>query len=310
MKKAFITTVFNEEKTIFSLLESLRDQTVRPYEIIIVDAFSRDKTVGIIKDFQKRFPKLNIKVYKKKGNRSVGRNFGISNAKSEIIAISDAGCTLKKDWFYEITKPFEKKNIDVVAGFYKPVTNSIFEKCLATYTCVMEDKVTPNFLPSSRSVAFKKNIWEKEKGYPEELDTCEDLVFAKKLKSRGYKFFVRKKAIVYWPQRKNLLLAFMQFFSYAKGDGEALYIRRQTPLLYGRYFVGAVLLIATLQTKSFLLCIIFVLLIFFYFLWSIFKNYKYVRKIPALLLLPLLQITSDVAVLLGTTIGIFKKTTM
>lgn len=302
MKKAFITTVFNEEKTIERLLESLLKQKELPSEIVIVDAFSNDRTMAILNDFKKKHPKL-LKLFQKKGNRSKGRNYAIKNAKSDIIAVSDSGCTLKKDWFYEITKPFEEKGTDVVAGFYKPTIHSVFEKCLSTYTCVMEDRLTESFLPSSRSVAFKKKVWQKEKGYPEHLNTCEDLFFARKLKKRGYKFVVNKRAVVYWPQRKNLFQAFRQFFSYAKGDGMALYVRRQTPLLYARVIIGALLLLGLLSTRNSVLLFIIAVLFFLYVLWSIIKNYRYVKDGMAILYLPLLQITSDVAVFLGMTIG-------
>ncbi len=307
MKKAFITTVFNEEKTIKKLLESLKNQNEIPSETIIVDAFSDDKTVKIIKEYQEEYPSLHIVLLQKKGNRSEGRNLAIKNTKSDIIAVSDSGCVLKKDWFYEITKPFNEKSVDVVAGFYKPITHSVFEKSLSTYTCVMEENVTDSFLPSSRSVAFKKIVWRKEKGYPEDLDTCEDLFFARKLKRKGYKFFVNKKAVVYWPQRKNLFQAFHQFFSYAKGDGMALYVRWQTPLLYLRVIASVILFLMFLNTRSIVVLLMIVMLFFLYVVWSIIKNYRYVKNRMAIFYLPLLQITSDVAVFFGMTFGFFGR---
>ena len=77
---------------------------------------------------------------------------------ADTIVATDAGCILKKDWFEKITQPFTNRNIDVVAGFYKPITNSVFEKCFSTYTCTMSDQVTADFLPSSRSFAFRINF--------------------------------------------------------------------------------------------------------------------------------------------------------
>ncbi len=43
-----------------------------------------------------------------------------------------------------------------------------------------------------------------------------------------------------------------------------------------------------------------------YALWAIAKNYRYVRDPRAFYMLPSLQYTADVAVLLGTTLGIVK----
>lgn len=304
MKKTFIATVFNEEKTISKLLDSLLEQTIIPDEIVFVDAGSKDKTRMILEEYSKEM-QVPFYIFKKKGNRSKGRNYAIKKATGSVIVVTDAGCILKKDWFEKITKPFEKKSVDVVAGFYMAQVNNTFEKCLSTYTCVMPEKVTGDFLPSSRSIAFKKSVWKKVKGYPEYLNTCEDLVFARKLKREGLNFYVEKRAIVFWPQRKNLWEAFQQFLAYAKGDGEAHYVRRSTPLLFARFtaFFIIVLWPGTLVPKLLILATLTVL----YLLWSIKKNFKYASRWEALFYLPALQITSDIAVFFGMTYGYIRS---
>lgn len=310
MKASFITTVFNEELTIEKFISSLLNQTKLPNEIIIVDAMSNDKTINKIKKYEPEIKrkKIKFKLLVKKGNRSIGRNEAVNNADGDIILCSDAGNILDKDWVKNITKPFTDKTIDVVAGYYIPVTQNIFQKCLSTYTCVMPDKIDGNnFLPSSRSVAFKKNAWKKAGGYPEYLNTCEDLVFAQKMKEKKLKFSFAKDAIVYWPQKKNLKDAFFQLLNYAKGDGEALFIRNQTFLLFSRYILGIHLIFLSVLYKSILGFAIIILLIFLYLLWSIKKNYKYVKHPDAITILPKLQFTADAAVLLGTSIGSLKK---
>ncbi len=306
MKISFITTVYNEEKTIKKLLGSIFRQTKKPHEIIIVDGGSVDKTLKKIDDYRLKIKefKTKLKLIIKSGNRSVGRNEAIKESTGDIIVTSDAGCSLDKNWIKNITEPFKNSDVDVVAGFYEPVSTSVFQKALATYTCVMRGKVNKEtFLPSSRSVAFRKKAWGKVKGYPEYLNTCEDLVFAKKLKEKGMKFVFASNAMVYWPQRKNLASAFVQFLNYAIGDGMAGYFRSQTPLLYARYILGFYFLFLTVLYKS--LAGFYVLLggLTVYLLWSIIKNYKYVRNKKAFFILPLIQLTSDFAVLAGTTFG-------
>ncbi len=304
---SFVATVLNEEKTIKNFLKSISLQTNLPDEVIIVDGGSTDNTKKAITKFISK-SKLNIKFLKKRGNIAKGRNEGISAAKGGIIVVSDSGCILDKNFVKEIVKPLKSKKISVSSGFYYPKTTNIFEKCLSTYTSTMKDKLDEdNFLPSSRSIAFRKNAWKKVSGYPENLDTCEDLVFARKLKSEGLNFKFTKKAFVYWPQRKNFLQAFKQFFNYAVGDGQAHYFRKQTPFLFIRYFIGLILLLNFIIWNSFLSLIILILLLFSYILWSILKNYKYVKKKQALYLLPLLQLLSDIAVIFGMTYGYLKS---
>lgn len=305
---SFISTVYNEEHTIQKFIWSLFEQTVLPGEIVIVDANSSDSTSTILheikKTLYKQLPSVRFTLLQKKGNRSVGRNIAIKKAKAPIIVVSDSGCILKNNWLYEITQPFKRMEVDVVAGFYKPIAKTVLQKCLSTYTCVMQDKVTKDFLPSSRSVAFRKSAWKKVGGYPEQLETCEDLVFARNLKRKGFNFIVNKKAIVFWPQRKNIFAAAKQFYSYAKGDGRAKYIRPQTPLLLLRYLFGVIFLIIFFKFRMLIVFYIIVSVLVLYILWSIFKNYRYVKNPLALLFLPLLQFVSDIAVILGMTIGL------
>lgn len=317
MKTTFITTVLNEEKSIEELLEGLNFQSKLPDEVIIVDGGSTDATLSVISNF--KFPlrlrsgraisnkKIKIRILKKKGNRSIGRNEAIENATGDIIVCTDAGCILDKNWIKNITKEFENKNIDVVAGYYKPIANTVFEKCLAAYTSVMPDQLLPDdFLPSSRSIAFRKKAWEKAGKYPTWLDTCEDLYFARQLKRKGFKFAFAKNAIVYWPQRKNLPEALIQFFNYAVGDGVARYVRSNTPYLFGRYLIGLILIVILYRTRSLFVLLLMWVLLLNYIIWSIMKNYYRINDKRALFWLPILQFSADFAVIFGTILGLIK----
>ncbi len=309
-KLSLITTVFNEQNTIIRFLQSVFEQSKFPDEIIIVDGGSTDRTLSEISKFKppknKNVP--NIKILFKKGNRSVGRNEAIKNATGEIILVSDAGCILDKDWVKNIVKPFANKKISVSSGYYIPVVENIFQKSLATYTCVMPDKVDKdNFLPSSRSVAFRKSAWKKINGYPEELNTCEDLIFDKKLKEAEFKFEFVSDAIVFWPQRKNLKEAVKQLFGYAQGDGLARYFRPNTPYLFLRYIFAVYLILLSVIERSVYLYGFIVFCFLLYIFWSVWKNYRYVQNPKAIFYLPLLQFTSDGAVIIGTTLGFVRS---
>lgn len=296
-KVTVITTVLNEEDSILAFLDSIYNQTRRPDEVIIVDGGSTDNTVKLLQSSK-------FTIIQKKGNRSVGRNTAIRASSNNIIAVTDAGCILDTYWLERIVTPYMKKDIDVVSGFYKPLATTIFQKCLATYTCTMPDRLDKkNFLPSSRSVAFKKKAWEKVKGYPENLDTCEDLVFDKRLKNAGFAFVMVPNAVVYWPQRKNIFQAARQFYGYARGDGRARYFRLSTPFLFGRYFLGVLIASYALLTSFYLLQAGIVVAFLGYLIWAVYKNSKYIRSWRKCIYLPLLQLVSDVAVITGTTFG-------
>lgn len=309
MKVSLAITVFNEEESIVSLLESIMHQIKRPDEVIIVDGGSNDTTVERIKEFINRFDKKRvIKLFKKKCNRPEGRNLAIAKAKFAIIAITDAGCILHRKWLKEITDPFKDKNTDIVSGYYKTLKASTFEQAVAAYTLVMPDKIDPKqFLPSARSMAIRKIVWKKAGGFPIEFPLNEDYVFARKLKRLGKQFSFTKKAIVYWKPRENILKAFLMFFYFSTGDSMAGILRPKVFLIFVRYVLVLWLLVISFYFSfSFMLRIISYILLA-YVLWSIWKNYKYVRRREAFIFLPILQFTSDIAVILGTSFGFFKS---
>lgn len=293
MKVSFVTTVLNEEGTIEELLDSLFLQSRKPNEIVIVDAGSSDETISLIK---KKINKNSISmqlIIKRRLNRSQARNLGIKRASHDIIAVSDAGCRLNKDWLKEITRPLLNKKADSVAGFYYPQTNTIFQKCVAPFVGVMSDKLDiKTYLPSSRSIAFTRSAWLKAGKYPEKLDYCEDLIFASKLKRRT-KMVVKPEAIVYWHQANNIKRFFQQISDYASGDVVAVYHPHLLKIasVFGRYLVF----------------LFFPYLTPFYLIWPIIKIYRYVNHPLGLIYLPILQITADLAVIKGSLVGLFQR---
>lgn len=287
-------------------------QTKLPDELIIVDGSSKDNTLTKIKQYVQLFSeaKSTIKVLIKKGNRSVGRNEAIKNTSNDIILCTDAGNVLDTKWIVNIIKQFQDKSVDVVAGYYKGKASTIFEKCLVPYVLVMEDRVNPRtFLPATRSMAFRKKIWEEVGGFPEQFSHNEDYVFAKKIKDYGAKIIFVRDAIVEWLPRNNYKSAFVMFFRFAYGDIEAGIVRRKVLLIFVRYVLGITFLLSGLLLHPFysiLLSISFI----FYVIWAIMKNYKYVKHSKAIFILPILQLTSDIAVLAGSFIAFLKKYTV
>lgn len=306
MKVSFITTVFNEATNINLLIDSILSQSRLPDEIIIVDGGSSDKTFSIINERIKK-DKLHIKLLIKKGNRSVGRNEAIRQATGNVLVCTDAGNVLDRNWIKNIVSPFADEKIDVVAGYYDSKAKNIFQRCLIPYVLVMPDNVNPNeFLPATRSMAFKKSVWEKVGRFDEKLSHNEDYAFAKKIKKEGFKIVFAKDAVVYWTPPSGFKKAFIMFLRFAYGDAEAGFYRPKALLVILRYFVGLLILGFSIYTHSLFLTVFIYMVIFNYILWSVLKNYYYVKNMRAIILLPLIQIVSDFAVILGTISGAIK----
>ncbi|HEX2621331.1 MAG TPA: glycosyltransferase [Phototrophicaceae bacterium] len=236
-----IATVLNEGESISRLMQSLVEQTRQPDEIIIVDGGSRDQTVEIIQRYQDR---LSVKIIVKPGcNISTGRNTAIAAAQEGIIAATDAGVRFPANWLEKLTQPFlDNSQIEMVGGFFLADPQTIFEAAMGATVLPVVDEINPaTFLPSSRSVAFRKKVWEQIEGYPEWLDYCEDLIFDLRIKAiipaSGFAF--AHDAVVYFRPRSSLRSFYKQYYLYARGDGKADLWRKRHLIRYVTYLVIA-----------------------------------------------------------------------
>jgi glycosyltransferase involved in cell wall biosynthesis len=243
LQVSLIATVLNEVELLDNWLESIRRQTRQPDEIVIVDAGSSDGTVEKLKGIEAS-QTLPIRVFIVPGaNISAGRNRAIEEAANDIIAATDAGTLLDEDWLERLVRPLSDPAIDVSSGFYHPAGRNDFERVLASVIVPRLSEIDPEtFLPSSRSVAFRRVAWQSVGGYPEWLLVCEDLVFDMDLRDKGATFVFVAGAIASWYPRPTLKAFFKQYRNYARGDGHARLFGRRHLARYSAYLAGAVLL--------------------------------------------------------------------
>ena len=86
---SILITAYNASLTIEETLDSIRNQTNKAFEIIIVDDGSTDQTLTLIEKWKKPFDEISIYTPGKIG-RANALNYGVSKAKYNWIAIIDA----------------------------------------------------------------------------------------------------------------------------------------------------------------------------------------------------------------------------
>jgi glycosyltransferase involved in cell wall biosynthesis len=225
MKFTLITTVFNEESNILLFLKSINEQTEQVDQIIIVDGGSTDSTVQLIKDNINHDIDLTIIVDEscsKKfcvGPIAKGRNVAISKARHDAILVTDAGCMLDQDWIKHMKKSF-LEGAEIVSGNYMAQSGNYFQTYISDVFCP-EVKVdnAKDFLPSSRSLGFKKYLWEAAGGYPETSYTAEDTLFDIKLFELTDNVVFCKEAIVYWELPIDFKDTMNKVYNYGVGEG-------------------------------------------------------------------------------------------
>jgi arylsulfatase A-like enzyme/glycosyltransferase involved in cell wall biosynthesis len=217
-KISLVATVRNEQGTIRAFVESLLSQGTRPDEIIIVDGASTDGTLEILREYHSAG---KIEVISQRCNIAEGRNLGIRQARHELIAVTDAGCRVEPNWIEEILKCFIRPGApDVVAGNFRFECYSAFEEAvtLATFSPARETTEAAQYFPSSRSVAFRKSVWQKAKGYPEWLYAAEDTLLSIRLRQLGCKFVFCRDAVVHWRPRETWRKLAKQRFNFSRGN--------------------------------------------------------------------------------------------
>ncbi len=275
---SLIATVLNEGESIHRLLGSLAAQTRLPDEVVIVDGGSHDNTVSLIESYAEKLP---LQVLVEPGcNISEGRNRAIAAAQGDIIAVTDAGVELAPDWLEKLVRPLlDDAVIQVSGGFFEAEATTPFELAMGATVLPLASEINPaTFLPSSRSVAFRKPLWAAVGGYPEWLDYCEDLVFDLRLKAYSCQFSVLSSqlskqeisarqesvdytvsstqhlapstvftfvpnAVVAFRPRGSLRSFFKQYYLYARGDGKADLWRKRQAARYLTYLVAAPLIV-------------------------------------------------------------------
>jgi len=307
MRISVIITVKNEAESICRLLDSLAAQTRQPDQVVICDGGSTDGTLDILRA-ETRLP---LRVIVRPGaNISQGRNAAIAEATGDVIACTDAGVTLVPEWLEELTAPLKTSEAAVVAGFFMPDVHTPFEVAMGATVLPQLDEIDPaSFLPSSRSIAYRKDAWQAVGGYPEWLDYCEDLVFDFALRARFGAFAFAPKAIAYFRPRGNLRAFFRQYYLYARGDGKADLWRRRHAIRYLTYLAAApaIALAGALISPWWWGLLLIGAAAYTYrpyrHLLRMWGGLSAVKKIQAALLVPVIRVTGDVAKMVGYPVG-------
>lgn len=174
---SIIIPTLNEEKYLPLLLDSIKRQNFQEAEIIVADAGSNDTTVEIAKRF-------NAMVVPG-GLPAKGRNEGLKVAKGDMVLFVDADVILPDNFFKHTLEEFEKRSLDLASFYLIPLPVSKFSvfavNAFYNYPIYFLEKLLPH---AAVGILGKRELFEKLKGFDEEITLAEDHFLAREAKKK------------------------------------------------------------------------------------------------------------------------------
>lgn len=125
---SIIIPVYNAEEFIEKCLDSIKNQTYKNIEVIIINDGSTDNSENICREYCKNNENFRL-ISKKNGGVSSARNIGLSEAKGDYIGFVDPDDWIEKDMFENLYKLIKDYNADIsICGYIKESKNGILNK--------------------------------------------------------------------------------------------------------------------------------------------------------------------------------------
>jgi glycosyltransferase involved in cell wall biosynthesis len=220
-KYSIIIPVYNRPQEVDELLESLTHQTLRDFEVIIIEDGSTIDAKEIIK---KHKPQLDIH-YFAKANSGPGpsRNYGFEKATGNYFVVFDSDCIIPPTYFGTVDNFLQLSPLDVWGGPDKGSADFTSMQQAMAYTMSsifttggIRGGKSKNFQPRSFNMGMSKEVFKNTGGFL--LDrSAEDIEFSIRAKKMGMKVGLIPQAFVYHKRRTDFRQFFKQVANFGKG---------------------------------------------------------------------------------------------
>ena len=165
-KLSFIATVHNKEKYLQSFIYSIENQNLKEFELIIVDDYSNDKSVEIIKNFTKTDKRIKLIINKKNIGTLLSRYTGAIFSKAKYIIFVDSDDIVLKKGVLNSYYHINKNNLDMVqfnSVFEKNESQIIINRRCYIYSSILYQPILSYIYYYNKNIGIENNsnLWDK-----------------------------------------------------------------------------------------------------------------------------------------------------
>jgi cellulose synthase/poly-beta-1,6-N-acetylglucosamine synthase-like glycosyltransferase len=236
-----VITVLNAERHLPRCLDSLLalDYPKDRYEVVVVDAQSKDRTQDIVRDYARRTQGTpEVRLFVKPGSIGVGRNEGVRHARGAFIAVTDGDMEVSPGWLRALLQGFASGGrIAAVGGPNNTATRdlaSLSVACVPVHGPTLDEvpllgrnryrapfvSRTDWYTNVTRNSMYRKDVLEQVGGFAEELISTEDPELNARIHQAGWSTAYTPDAVVQHHHRASLGAFYRQQRHYAYGHAD------------------------------------------------------------------------------------------
>jgi glycosyltransferase involved in cell wall biosynthesis len=180
VRVSVVIPALNEERQLGHLLSDIKRQSLRPDEVIVVDAGSNDATVRIAKHSP-------TKVLQGEPPVARGRNLGGYSATGDLIVFLDADTRLPETFFEDFASEVERRGLDIACPRYLPHHPTPTIRAIHAFWNMLL-RVFERTLPSGAGhcIALRSKLFWESRGFDASLK-FDDIELVRRL-SKGARF--------------------------------------------------------------------------------------------------------------------------
>lgn len=190
--------VYNTEKFLAKCMDAILAQTYKNIEIIAVDDGSKDGSLGILQEYEKKDSRVKA-IHQENGGLAAARNTGLEHANGKYVCFLDSDDYIEEDYLEQLYQCLTQNDADVaVCGYYKELPNGRTEDMLLGIEGIVErDEAIANMYMHNSFGAYSWNklfkmsiVKEYNIRYDLELRMTQDLywstLYMKQIKKAAY----------------------------------------------------------------------------------------------------------------------------